>query len=532
MVQKTNTPRVSIVVPVYGVEKQLYVCLQSVVFQTLEDIEVIVVNDCSPDNSQTIIDEFVQRFPDKVRCINHETNQGVAFARRTGLRAARAPYVIFVDSDDFISGDLCAVMVEKMETEGLDMAFFPALNCFEGSQRHYMYTPPEEVSRSTLLRRIKTVFWCIMYRRGFLLEHEDISFFQMFFEDAPALTALVSRACRLGTYREKPLYFYRVLRENSITATRMVPKKTDDYFAVDFIGWSNMKPGLEKEFAGYAMDRAAFTLGRMGEIYDYSVAYTKKLAELVPMGEADVTVDVQQEIDRALALPDEVCIPKTVYVNGFLREQLKDFDAYLEQAKKAYLFDPEVVVLDETTCELSRLPGWITDDEDKGLYFAVRAIHERGGVYISPAVHVVTSFNREAFQGTFFVAGPEHTVLPCVFGGAPGNPLVASVLATAEKEQTLWKRETIADCMAHVLIGEAGVHLNGRNEYGRCGLHMLSFSAVCRAMNIKASYSILDYSNYAGTADGMLAIPPQLSDFAWELAAAQRDAAVRKAKKG
>ena len=119
---KLTPPYVSVVIPVYNVEGLLRTCLTSAVYQTLPEVEVVVVNDASPDNSQKIIDEFVERFPGKVRCIIHEQNQGLAYARRTGLRNAKAPYVVFVDSDDFISSDLCEVMLNKILENDDDMA--------------------------------------------------------------------------------------------------------------------------------------------------------------------------------------------------------------------------------------------------------------------------------------------------------------------------------------------------------------------------------------------------------------------------
>ena len=97
--------KVSVIVPVYNVEKYLNQCLDSLVNQTLEDIEIIVVNDGSPDNSQSIIDDYVKRYPKKVFSYIKK-NGGLSSARNFGVEKAKGEYLAFVDSDDYIKKDM------------------------------------------------------------------------------------------------------------------------------------------------------------------------------------------------------------------------------------------------------------------------------------------------------------------------------------------------------------------------------------------------------------------------------------------
>lgn len=94
--------KVSIIVPVYNVEKYLDKCLNSLVNQTLEDIEILVINDGSTDNSQFIIDDFQNRFPNKIRAYQKE-NGGLSDARNFGIDRAKGEFLGFVDSDDYVS---------------------------------------------------------------------------------------------------------------------------------------------------------------------------------------------------------------------------------------------------------------------------------------------------------------------------------------------------------------------------------------------------------------------------------------------
>lgn len=96
--------KVSVIVPVYNVEQYIKKCLDSLVNQTLEDIEIVVVNDGSPDNSQKIIDKYVKKYPKKVKSYIKE-NGGLGSARNYGIEKSSGEYLSFVDSDDYINLD-------------------------------------------------------------------------------------------------------------------------------------------------------------------------------------------------------------------------------------------------------------------------------------------------------------------------------------------------------------------------------------------------------------------------------------------
>ena len=97
--------KVSIIVPVYNVEKYLAKCLDSLVNQTLEDLEIIVVDDGSRDNSKQIIDEFQTKYPDKIKSFVKK-NGGLSDARNFGLDRANGEYIGFVDSDDYVTAGM------------------------------------------------------------------------------------------------------------------------------------------------------------------------------------------------------------------------------------------------------------------------------------------------------------------------------------------------------------------------------------------------------------------------------------------
>ena len=125
-----NKYKVSVIVPVYGVEKYISKCLNSLVNQTLNDIEIIVVNDGTKDNSQKIIDEYVKKYPDKVKSFIKE-NGGQGSARNYGLKQATGEYIGYVDSDDYVELDMYEKLYNKAINDNLDIAICGNYNVSE-----------------------------------------------------------------------------------------------------------------------------------------------------------------------------------------------------------------------------------------------------------------------------------------------------------------------------------------------------------------------------------------------------------------
>lgn len=103
--------KISIVIPVYNSEKYLRRCIESLIKQTYEEIEILLVNDGSTDNSRTICEEYV-RLDERVILIN-QSNGGVSKARNTGITHATGDYIMFVDSDDYVDTTICKKLVSK-----------------------------------------------------------------------------------------------------------------------------------------------------------------------------------------------------------------------------------------------------------------------------------------------------------------------------------------------------------------------------------------------------------------------------------
>jgi glycosyltransferase involved in cell wall biosynthesis len=176
---------ISVIVPVYNTEKYLEKCLDSLLSQTLEDIEIIAVNDGSKDTSQKILERYAQK-SDKIKCFT-KANGGVSDARNYGLPYATGEYIGYVDSDDFVDPDMYEVMYNKAKEQGSDI-----VECnFHHTYADYEDTEivPQIYMKKSLLCYGLGVPWNKIYRREWLIGtgvtfplssiYEDLAFFCM-----------------------------------------------------------------------------------------------------------------------------------------------------------------------------------------------------------------------------------------------------------------------------------------------------------------------------------------------------------------
>lgn len=118
-----GTPKVSVIIPVYNVEKYLRQCLDSVVNQTLREIEIICVDDGSTDRSLEILREY-NRNDGRVRTVFFEASRSAMEARREGVRLAEGEYVLFLDADDYLETEACEELYRKAVAEQVDILQF------------------------------------------------------------------------------------------------------------------------------------------------------------------------------------------------------------------------------------------------------------------------------------------------------------------------------------------------------------------------------------------------------------------------
>lgn len=224
-----NNGLISVIIPVYNVEEYLRECIDSVLSQTYENYEIILVNDGSTDSSGKICDEYAEKC-DKITVI-HKENSGPSKTRNMGLVVAKGEYIYFLDSDDYIKPEAFERLVSVIEKQNSDFVFFDAksfedenksFNTRQGYLRKNDYKTDAGYSVLTELSKNKD-FHCAIYllliRKSFLLKN-DINFLETAFcsEDMLFTYQLFCVAQRVAQCHE--VLYYRRYRKSSIVTSK------------------------------------------------------------------------------------------------------------------------------------------------------------------------------------------------------------------------------------------------------------------------------------------------------------------------
>ncbi len=211
-------PKVSVIVPVYNTEKYLKKCLDSLVKQTLKDIEIIVVNDGSLDNSQSIIDEYTKKYDFVKGYI--KKNGGLSDARNYGIKKSHGKYIGFVDSDDYVNKDMFEKLYNKAVSQNFDVTVCNiniigrATNTVLSSLVHEDINTLSKIKKQMI--NIYPVAWNKIYKRD-LFENNIYFKKGVWYEDVEFLYRLFPYIKSFGTLDEALINY--VERDNSITKT-------------------------------------------------------------------------------------------------------------------------------------------------------------------------------------------------------------------------------------------------------------------------------------------------------------------------
>ena len=221
---------VSVVVPIYNVEQYLDRCILSILSQTYENLEIILVDDGSPDNCGKICDQYASK-DQRVRVI-HKENGGLSDARNAGVKIATGKYLLFIDSDDFVAEDLVQKTVESAELNHSDIVLFDyqRLESNDTIEVCSISGIPENQSFSlkdypeVLFKSISA--WNKLFLREFYMNSEIQFPVGYYYEDLGSSPKYLFAAKRI-TYVKEPFYNY-VIREGSIMSAAKEEKNYHD----------------------------------------------------------------------------------------------------------------------------------------------------------------------------------------------------------------------------------------------------------------------------------------------------------------
>lgn len=227
--------KLSIIVPVYNMaaDGKLEYCLNSLVNQTIDDYEIIAVDDCSTDNSFAVLKEYEARYPEKFRALHSDVNKHQGGAKNIGLKQASGEWIGFIDSDDWITPDMYERLIRRAEETGADLAGCDYSLTGEHSMKIGRIVHNNKPSQSGILDKEKRKSLILdggslvvkIFRRSMIIEHalwfpEDI-----FYEDNALGNSYLLLAEHFE-YIEEPLYYY--YQHDTSTVHTISPKRCED----------------------------------------------------------------------------------------------------------------------------------------------------------------------------------------------------------------------------------------------------------------------------------------------------------------
>ncbi len=240
---------ISIIVPIFNVEKELPRCIESIINQTYDDLEIVLVNDGSTDESQKICEEYADR-DNRIRLIN-KANGGLSDARNYGIEHSIGEYLMLVDADDYIEKDACEKLIEGFCNDSIDFVVGALREIRSGGTKYQKRTGIIAGriynARDFIIESINKNEWYApavlnLYKRKFI-DKNGLRFAKgRFFEDLEMLPRLYLNANKI-CYID--YYFYNYIkRDNSITTSVNTPQKTEDAIQ-NYIEWKRLFDSVE-----------------------------------------------------------------------------------------------------------------------------------------------------------------------------------------------------------------------------------------------------------------------------------------------
>ena len=252
-------PKVSIIVPVYNTEKYIYQCIDSLLSQTLEDIEIILVDDESPDNCPQICEEYKLR-DERIKVI-HKKNEGLGLTRNSGIEIATGDYIAFVDSDDYMDNETYLQLYSLMVKHQADVIYFAYekfndAGCLYGHSedntvtlhnttetiRNFMLDMVGNPPQAKTERNIQVSSCCALYKRELIEKHqlkfhserELISEDLIFNLDFLICTSKVLiTPCSFYKYRENPVSLTSAIKKDKIEPIYIFYKYLSDWLKIN-----------------------------------------------------------------------------------------------------------------------------------------------------------------------------------------------------------------------------------------------------------------------------------------------------------
>ena len=300
-----NNDLISIIVPVYNVEKYIVRCLESILSQTYKNIEVIIVNDGSVDKSGEICERYAKK-DNRIKLIN-KSNGGLSDARNKGIDQANGIYITFVDSDDYISQNYVEILYKLIKENNADISICDKYEIYKDNMNvrsetkiiENVYNSKEVITKLLYGYSYYVSAWAKMYKKELF---NNIRFpYGKLYEDIGTTYLTYLNSTKIAVTNQK-LYYY-IIRTNSITSGSFTKKQNDMIVLTDSMCDNILKhyPDLKRETKRRRVQARFSTLGRMIDRNYLNKDEMKELRRYI-LKNAGIVFDINVNIKDKLAI--------------------------------------------------------------------------------------------------------------------------------------------------------------------------------------------------------------------------------------
>lgn len=427
-------PSVSVIVAVYNRENLLKRCLDSLVYQTLDDIEIIVVDDFSTDNSLEIARSYERRFSKKVK-IYSNLQKGVAYAKNLGIEKAAGKYITFCDSDDYVeywAFEKMFCLAQEHDYDIVCAPFYKIQNGVRSVGGRLSLSEERVVDKDNLFSTEIFPLWNKLFKKECFEKFGLLPLFSIG-EDVSWLYPCISYVDHIG-YMEKPYYYYEVTSDSVSASDRDYDLVLELLKGNDYI-LAHSNPEYKKLMEGVCVRRVLSFMERRWLFKDILIEYLKTHLNMCLNNEYLSKFLTDQEQYQQIILKSEETIPMKLYYNP-LGDDCEEADL-VALRKTAFRVDGkiEMLTLDNLT---EYKNSWIRQAiEDKKYnyileYIALNKIYENGGIYITKKVILNETLDCFKYDGSFWSYVDNETINDQIFGAAKGNLLIKNIIDTYE----------------------------------------------------------------------------------------------------
>lgn len=475
-----NKKKVSVIIPVYQVENYLERAVDSVLAQTLEEIEIILVDDGSEDRSGEICDWYQKEYPEKIQVI-HKKNQGLGMARNSGVTLAHGEYIAFLDSDDTVEPQMYEDMYEKAVTGNYDIVMCDVRIIYVEENRtvEIISYPEEEIDVGDYIARGNNITYSVnkLFRHRIWEEHQ---YEQMLFEDISLIPSLITLYPNIGYVKRA---FYNYYRRANTISTSLTGNMTDIIKAYkNFI--KNSTPAFHQEVIYCAAKQIYWNMTDARVLFQAD--FIDFLQEYKQLFLLNTFIEKDPKVKNILGFIQKEIIPNNFICVSFERAFSEEYETELKNnfptsnlifADRDYL---SKFILPESVLRAYETGNFSYVEE----YIALKILAQEGGIVVFSSMQPKLQLKKLRINKIFFGFENEDELSCGCFGALKSHYIIQALLDTYEEENIfntalLPLQERLRD----FLIIHFRLRVNGRNQLLKNEVQMYLPSILCYDMH-------------------------------------------------